>query len=38
MVVDFREGPCPSSLVAGAGALGAFLCSCVHDQDMSVRH
>lgn len=38
MVVDCREGPGPSSWVAGAGALGAFLCSCLHDQYMSVRH
>ena len=27
MVVDCREGPGPSSWVAGAGVLGAFLCS-----------
>jgi hypothetical protein len=38
MVVDCREGPGPSSWVAEARALGAFLCSCVHDQYMSMRH
>ena len=27
MVVDCREGPGPSSWVAGAGALGAFMCT-----------